>query len=212
MPVTLGHVGGVDGLVVDARQLHASLQVRREFAKWIAEKLAEYEFLDGVDFEAIKSSKMADQVSKPRAHGGDRRSEIVTLTLHTAKELAMLHRGPKGKLIRRYFVDCERRLLEQQRVSKETSAHNRKTGWIHVDNVELYVQSIHSVTAEASLAGYREFHRALSLVGPSREITALEMAEAMRCQTYDKAMDVFLLDKDANLDAKIAKKILDSLG
>ncbi len=36
------------------------------------------------------------------------------VTLDAAKEIGMVDRGPRGKELRRYFIDCERRLLDRE--------------------------------------------------------------------------------------------------
>ena len=52
IPVLPGEVGGVACLTVDARALHQSLDVGRDFTTWIKQRVEKYGFEVGVDFEA----------------------------------------------------------------------------------------------------------------------------------------------------------------
>lgn len=86
---------------VNARDLHAFLEVRRDFSAWIKGRIDQYEFWDGQDFIYY---------SAPQNGGaGNRGSRIeYMLSLDMAKELAMVERSAKGKEVRQYFIECER--------------------------------------------------------------------------------------------------------
>lgn len=89
---------------VNARELHAFLEVGKDFSTWIKERIQQYGFLENQDF-VIDSPNLVNQ----NRRGGDRRSKDYHLTLDMAKELAMVERNDKGRQARRYFIDCERR-------------------------------------------------------------------------------------------------------
>lgn len=90
---------------VDARTLHAFLEVGKDFSNWIRGRIEKYGFAEGEDYD-IGSPVLANQSGK----GGDRRSRDYHLTLDMAKELAMVERNEKGKQARRYFIRCEEEL------------------------------------------------------------------------------------------------------
>ena len=93
-------IGGELVQTVDARKLHRFLGVRRRFATWIAERIAEYGFIENQDFASF--SQIGE---KPR---GGRPTIEYHLTLDMAKELSMVERTDKGREARRYFIECER--------------------------------------------------------------------------------------------------------
>lgn len=100
-----GHTAGTDMMPViengnvDARSLHESLEIRTRFSDWIARRIEEYNLKDGEDYYSKLSNS---QNGRPCID--------YTLTLDTAKELAMVERNEKGRLIRRYFIECEKEL------------------------------------------------------------------------------------------------------
>ncbi|OVE48556.1 antA/AntB antirepressor family protein [Chromobacterium violaceum] len=102
--VFTGQINHEPALLCDARDLHEFLQVGRRFATWIAERIAEYGFLENQDFAAI---------SRKREIGHGRGRTDYHLTLDTAKELAMVERTEQGRRVRRYFIECEKRLQQQ---------------------------------------------------------------------------------------------------
>lgn len=107
IPVFDGSISNEKTLLCDARELHLFLGVRKDFSSWIRERIADYGFIENEDF--ILLTKMGDQ---RKGRGGHNRKDY-HLTIHTAKELAMVERNDKGRQIRRYFIECERKLKQQ---------------------------------------------------------------------------------------------------
>lgn len=81
----------------NARDLWQFVESRQEFANWIKGRIEKYGFVEGEDFTVDKFI--------------NGRSTIIDyhLTIETAKELAMVENNEKGREVRRYFIECERR-------------------------------------------------------------------------------------------------------
>lgn len=94
---------------VSARALYEFLEVRTEFSKWCS-RMFEYGMEDGKDYQKVIVKNDDNQ------NGG--RSTLIdyALTLDTAKEISMIQRSEKGKIARKYFIECERRLSIPQKV------------------------------------------------------------------------------------------------
>ncbi|ENS0888660.1 antA/AntB antirepressor family protein [Escherichia coli] len=105
IPVFNGTISNETILLCNARDLHAFLEVGKRFATWITERLSEYEFVKNQDYV------IASQIREAKGRGGHNRKDY-HLTLDTAKELAMVERNEKGRQIRRYFIECEKKLRE----------------------------------------------------------------------------------------------------
>lgn len=91
---------------VNARDLHAFLEVGKDFSTWIKGRIEQYDFVEGRDFakfEDLRSPKSGSAKSRPQI------AVEYALTLDMAKELAMVERNEKGKEARLYFIECERR-------------------------------------------------------------------------------------------------------
>ena len=96
-----GSIANETSLLCNARDLHAFLEIGRDFSNWIRNRLSEYEFVANIDY-IVFTPNLAKMP-------GRRRKEY-HLTLDTAKELAMVERNDKGRQIRRYFIECEKKL------------------------------------------------------------------------------------------------------
>ena len=107
IPVFTTEIGGVPTQAVDARELHGFLAIGKKFSDWIKDRINEYEFVEGVDYVLISQN---GEIKTDR--GGDRRSIDYHLSLDMAKELGMVEKNEQGRLIRRYFIDCERAALQ----------------------------------------------------------------------------------------------------
>ncbi|AFS57210.1 phage antirepressor Ant [Escherichia coli] len=112
IPVFDGTINNEPVLLCNARNLHAFLGIGKMFAHWIKDRLGEYGFVENQDFV------IACQNWQAKGRGGHNRKEY-HLTLDTAKELAMVERNEKGRQIRRYFIECEKKLRNIQPVQAE---------------------------------------------------------------------------------------------
>ncbi|EFX2455764.1 phage antirepressor Ant [Shigella sonnei] len=108
IPVFNGTISNETTLLVNARDLHEFLEVRRDFSTWIKNRITEYGFAVDVDYILVHQNRGI------KGLGGDRRSKDYHLTLDTAKETAMVERNEKGRQIRRYFIECEKKLRSMQ--------------------------------------------------------------------------------------------------
>ncbi|CSE54025.1 antA/AntB antirepressor family protein [Shigella sonnei] len=108
IPVFNGTISNETTLLINARDLHEFLEVRRDFSTWIKNRITEYGFAVDVDYILVHQNRGI------KGRGGDRRSKDYHLTLDTAKETAMVERNEKGRQIRRYFIECEKKLRSMQ--------------------------------------------------------------------------------------------------
>lgn len=96
----------------NARDLHASLKVGRDFSTWITGRVAEYGFVQGEDFVT------AEVLSSPKRGSSKARKQTMIdyhLTLDMAKELAMVENNEIGRMVRRYFIRVETELRNELR-------------------------------------------------------------------------------------------------
>ncbi|MBX9475131.1 antA/AntB antirepressor family protein [Yersinia enterocolitica] len=106
IPVFDGTISNETTLLCNARDLHSFLGVGKRFASWITERISEYEFVENQDYVIFSQNR--------EKIGRGRPSIDYHLTLDTAKELAMVERNEKGRQIRRYFIECEKRLHQRK--------------------------------------------------------------------------------------------------
>jgi phage anti-repressor protein len=119
IPVFTGQINNESVQLVDARLLHSFMEVARDFSTWITDRIKQYGFVENQDFirifqnREIENSLIPQNGGIKKSRGGDRRSIHYHLSLNMAKELSMVERNAKGKEARRYFIECEKRLLGQ---------------------------------------------------------------------------------------------------
>lgn len=119
VPVVPGTIGNTQCLTIDGRTLHSVLGVRRDFSTWMKGRISKYGFVQGQDFEVFAKTGENSELDSPnlgnqKNHGGDRRSIEYRCTLGMGKELCMVENNEQGRVARRYFIECERRLLSPQ--------------------------------------------------------------------------------------------------
>ena len=96
IPVHTG-AGGVQ--TVNARDLHAFLEVQTRYNDWIKNRIEQYDFTEDQDFTTVTENLVSGGTQK-----------VHHLTLDMAKELAMVEKTDKGKQARQYFIACEKQL------------------------------------------------------------------------------------------------------
>lgn len=112
IPVFTGELIEQTTQYCNARDLHASLKVGRDFSTWVSGRIEEYSFVEGVDFVVFQN------LSSPKSGSSKARRQTMIdyhLTMDMAKELAMLENNEVGRQVRRYFIQCENELRAELR-------------------------------------------------------------------------------------------------
>ena len=86
---------------VNARDLHAALEVGRDFATWIKDRVEKYGFIDGRDFMTCSPDLGSEK------HGGQNKVEYL-LSVSMAKELSMVENNDKGREVRQQLIMLEK--------------------------------------------------------------------------------------------------------
>lgn len=90
---------------VNARELHEKLGNKKQFANWIQLRIEQYGFVENQDFEVFNQKVK-------NSNGGRSRIEYA-LSLDMAKELCMVENNEKGRMIRKYFIEVEKKARTQ---------------------------------------------------------------------------------------------------
>lgn len=102
---------------VSARELYSNLTNgdMSHYSRWVKQNIIDNDFADeNVDY--ILFATMAKTPNDSDLHTlGGRPTQDYILTIDFAKELCMLSKCAKGKEIRKYFIECEKKLKEVTR-------------------------------------------------------------------------------------------------
>ena len=88
-------------LLVSARELHKGLEVKSRFNDWINNRIKKYDLIEDIDYTKILVE----------CNRGQNVYDFI-LKIDCAKELSMVENNEKGKQIRRYFIECEKKLKQ----------------------------------------------------------------------------------------------------
>ncbi len=102
---------------VNAREMHGYLEVGKDFSTWIKDRIEKYGFEEGTDF-IVCSPNLGSKTGS----GGHNAKEY-HLTLDAAKEIAMVENNEKGRMVRKYFIEVEKRYSarEKERITVPTT-------------------------------------------------------------------------------------------
>lgn len=90
--------------VVYGSELYEVLGVRSNYREWIKRRIIDIDAVENEDFDSVEISTVV---------GGTPKKDYI-IKLDTAKEMAMLERNEKGKQVRRYFIQIEKKYKESR--------------------------------------------------------------------------------------------------
>lgn len=124
-------LNGAQIQTVNARELHAFLECKTPFTRWIKKRIEDFGFVEGQDFVRVElpaGMKMSENGGEIGGIGNAQKSQALesmgyvsfgqqgrieyAVSINMAKELSMVERSEKGKQARLYFIQCEQKLKE----------------------------------------------------------------------------------------------------
>lgn len=91
--------------LINARELFYALKgknTKTKFADWIKERLIKYKFVENIDYICFRNFTKANKY-------GNKTTKEYFLSVDTGKEICMIENNEKGRKIRRYFIETEKR-------------------------------------------------------------------------------------------------------
>lgn len=105
IPVFNGLIQNQPVQLCNARELHTFLEIQTRYNDWVKNRINEYGFIQDEDYLVITE----------RTNGRPRKEYHITLDM--GKELGMVERNERGRQIRKYFIECERRASQPKQIS-----------------------------------------------------------------------------------------------
>ncbi|MEC5395241.1 antA/AntB antirepressor family protein [Bergeyella sp. RCAD1439] len=158
---------------VSARELYQFLESKQQFSDWIQNRIRDYGFIEGQDFEVFHNSMKNPSGGRPTLE--------YAISLDMAKELSMVERTEKGKQARRYFIECEKRLIKSCQTPlipiKEHHA-NLLAELKKLINLNLYKDDIRELAGKYDIE-VRQIRRVLNGKGYDSDILKVSYQKAM---------------------------------
>lgn len=89
---------------VNAREMYYQLDIKKDFSNWIKSQISSLGLDENIDYLIL--------AQKGEGRGHNKIDYIITLD--TAKHIAMASRTEKGKEVRKYFIEAEKKLNQLQ--------------------------------------------------------------------------------------------------
>ena len=105
IPVFNGLIQNQPVQLCNARELHSFLEIQTRYNDWVKNRINEYGFIQDEDYLVITE----------RTNGRPRKEYLITLDM--GKELGMVERNERGRQIRKYFIECERRASQPKQIA-----------------------------------------------------------------------------------------------
>lgn len=134
-----------DRQLVSARELHKGLGLKKKFSPWWEQNARNFE--EGFDFVREPESYL----TKSGNHGSLRAYDDYLLTIDMAKQLCMMSQTEKGKEVRKYFIEVERKWNDPQEIVKRGYAIlQSKNTQLTIENREMKPKALFADAVSAS--------------------------------------------------------------
>ena len=97
-------INGTPTETVSARELHTFVESKQDFSTWIKNRIEKYGFVENVDY-------LLHKIVEQTPSGAKHKIEYY-ITLDIAKQLTMVENNEKGMQVRKYFIECDKKLRE----------------------------------------------------------------------------------------------------
>lgn len=89
-----------DKKTVNARELHELLESKTRFNDWINSRIEKYKYIKGEDYISLTEKLVS---------GNNASSISYYLSIEMAKEISMVENNERGREVRKYFIECEKK-------------------------------------------------------------------------------------------------------
>lgn len=104
--ITQAKFGTDEVNAVNARDLHKALNSKKDFSSWIKARIEKLGLVESRDYGIF--TQMGENPL------GGRPAKEYVVTIDIAKHLAMIEMTDKGRQVREYFIECEKKLRKHQ--------------------------------------------------------------------------------------------------
>ena len=179
--------------VVYGSELHEVLGAPSVYSEWSKRRLTDIDAEEDVDFTTVEI---------PTVSGGAPKKDHI-IKLDTAKEMAMLERNEKGKQVRRYFIQVEKKYKATSLATQELSPQlqvminleiEQKRQAEKLEHVEERIESIREVVAIDTTSWREDTGRILRKIG--MECGDSKSYQDVRAESYQ------LLEKRMGVNVK----------
>lgn len=178
--------------VVYGSELHEVLGAPSVYREWVKRRLSDIDAIENEDFQGVEISTPSGQTKK---------DHIIKLDI--AKEMAMLERNEKGKQVRRYFIQVEKKYKSASLATQELSPQlqvminleiEQKRQAEKLEYVEERIESIREVVAIDTTSWREDTGRILRKIG--MECGDSKSYQDVRAESYQ------LLEKRMGVNVK----------
>lgn len=189
--------------VVYGSELHEVLGAPSVYREWVKRRLSDIDAIENEDFQGVEISTPSGQTKKDHI-----------IKLDTAKEMAMLERNEKGKQVRRYFIQVEKKYKSASLATQELSPQlqvminleiEQKRQAEKLEHVEERIESIREVVAIDTTSWREDTGRILRKIG--MECGDSKSYQDVRAESYqllEKRMGVNIKQRLTNRRRRMA--------